>query len=108
MCPQELLIEAGVVPLLVDMLQMDNLSTRQATAQTLGWLAAEQTTSIVQSGSIPILVRMLSSTDEAEVLHAAAAVRAIACCGEEARNTIVEAGAVPSVVYLLSCVSSRF
>uniref|UniRef100_A0A914HKB8 Uncharacterized protein n=1 Tax=Globodera rostochiensis TaxID=31243 RepID=A0A914HKB8_GLORO len=90
--------EAVVVPLLVNLLQSENLEVRKQTVRALASIAYVKACEVVKARAVPLLVNLLQTPDMDLCENTVLALRDIAY--DKARE-VVEAGAVPPLVKLL-------
>ncbi|XP_020007064.2 importin subunit alpha-8-like [Castor canadensis] len=104
--PLKVMVEAGLIPRLVELLKPPvppNLQFEAAWALTnIASGTSEQTRAVVEGGAIPPLTELLSSPHATVCEQAVWALGNIAGDGPEFRDIVISGGAIPHLLALLS------
>ncbi|PKA54839.1 arm repeat protein interacting with ABF2 [Apostasia shenzhenica] len=109
---QQLIVDAGALPLLVSLLERHKRGCNGRSVSSLIRRAADAITNLAHEnstiktfvrieGGIPPLVELLESTDPKVQRAAAGALRTLAFKNDENKNQIVECSALPTLVLML-------
>ncbi|KAJ3676295.1 hypothetical protein LUZ60_003707 [Juncus effusus] len=109
---QQLIVDAGALPLLVNLLKRDNKQSTSRTVNSVIRRAADAITNLAHEnsniktavrieGGIPPLVELLESADLKVQRAAAGALRTLAFKNDENKALIVECGALPTLILML-------